>query len=66
MAVKHFSYMIETNGTTFTNTLCQKHVYSGDLNVADTDEDVTCKLCLKAMNNPNNWRWVRYQKYGIK
>lgn len=66
MPVKHHSYMIENGPTTTVTTLCGRFAGDGDLNVADSDDEVTCKICLAAMNNPNNWRWVKYQKYGIK
>ena len=48
-----------------TTTLCGRVDNSGDdANVADTDSEVTCKLCLPLLNGTrknHNSKWIRYE-----
>lgn len=49
--VLHESLIIERKHVTITTTLCRRVDNSGnDMNVAVNDEQVTCKLCLKKMD----------------
>jgi len=49
--VTHSSLMYTNrHGVNFATTLCRRMSNAGeDLNVADEDEAVTCKLCLKRL-----------------
>lgn len=48
--VIHKSLMYERRGVNVTTTLCRRVSNAADdYNVADSDDQVTCKLCLRLM-----------------
>lgn len=53
--VTHLSKMVQRRDYHLTGTLCNRMSNAGDdLNVADTDDQVTCKLCIKQMKYRKN------------
>ena len=48
--VLHKSHVIHRPHVTITTTQCRRHVNTSDgMNIAERDEDVTCKFCLRLM-----------------
>jgi len=55
--VLHKSHVIYRTHVTITTTQCRRHVNTSDgMNIADRDEDVTCKLCLGLMDHTKHIR----------
>jgi len=51
-------------GGTVNTTLCGRVDNSGDYNIADTDDEVTCSFCRKMLDGvTHNWnaKWMDYQ-----
>lgn len=49
---------------TISTTLCGRVDNSGDYNVADTDDEVTCKFCRRLLDTDAknyNSKWLNYQ-----
>jgi hypothetical protein len=51
--VLHKSHVIYRTHVTITTAQCRRHANTSDgMNIADRDEDVTCKFCLRLMEFP--------------
>lgn len=55
--VLHKSHVIHRTHVTIITTQCRRHVNTSDgMNIADRDEDVTCKFCLGIMDHTKHIR----------
>jgi len=48
-----------------TGTLCGRQAMGEDINGTEEETEVTCKICLNAIDNPANWRWRKYLETAI-
>ncbi|MGI9411577.1 MAG: hypothetical protein ACR2OV_15975 [Hyphomicrobiaceae bacterium] len=51
------------SGGVVNTTLCGRVDNSSDYNIADSDEDVTCKFCRKLLGGATNYnsKWLNWQ-----
>lgn len=63
---KHYVVSYENGYGYTTVTLCGRAHSEGDCdtgnNVSETEAEVTCKLCLNILAEPNHWRHRKYLK----
>jgi hypothetical protein len=60
--VTHLNYVIETQYGNVTGTVCglENKLSTNGTNSTHIHSEVTCKKCLKIMNDPKHWRNRKY------